>query len=92
MRKQLYAYLSAMSTYSLDKRGDTLYVWIINRVPDPVGKARQMGLVKKFQQRDVAEAIELLLNMIRTVADGLQPHRSDIGRLVEIAAEIRASR
>ena len=51
-----------------------------------------VGLQKNFQVKDLAEVLDLLLVMVRTVADGLQPHKSDVGRAIELIAEIRASR
>jgi hypothetical protein len=51
-----------------------------------------MGMVKNFQHTDVAEALDLLLHMIKVLAEGAQPHAGDMARVSELVAEIKSSR
>jgi hypothetical protein len=51
-----------------------------------------MGMVKNFQQRDVAEALELLLHMVETLATGGTVSVEDVQRVRDLAREIKQSR
>lgn len=51
-----------------------------------------MGMLKNFQQRDVAEALELLLHMVTMASIGKQPTTEDKGQLLELIREIKTSK
>lgn len=51
-----------------------------------------MGMLKNFQQRDVAEALDLLLHMVELLAERERPDQDDIGRVRELIKEIKNSK
>ena len=52
-----------------------------------------MGLVPNFRPSVVAEALDLLLHMVRLLADGdLKPSTEDMADLQELIEEIKNSR
>lgn len=51
-----------------------------------------MTLVKNFDQKDVAEALGLIMHMIEALADDNKPSTEDIRRVRDLAAEIKLSR
>lgn len=51
-----------------------------------------MGMLMNFDQRDVAEALELLMHMMNMAAEGRQPSGEDQERVRELCRKIRASR
>ncbi len=51
-----------------------------------------MGMVKNFSQRDVAEALDLLLHMVTLLMERERPDADDIARVRELIREIKDSR
>ena len=52
----------------------------------------KMGLVPNFQKSDVAEALELIAHMLTLLSEREKPDKDDIGRVRELAKQIRQSR